>query len=122
MLQAGADQVVSPYKISGRRMALSALQPLIVDFMETVASPDDQGERIFAELEVAAESQLAGKTLEHACLGTSIVVLGIRSGEGGSMAVGPRGDTQLRPGDRLIVMGSPDELDELAPSVSRPRG
>lgn len=121
MLQAGANQVVSPYKISGRRMALSALQPLIVDFMETVASPDDRGERIFAELEVAAESPLVAQTLEQACLGTSIVVLGIRSAEGGSIAVGPRGDTELRAGDRLIVMGSPDELDELAPSVARPR-
>ncbi|MDI6857294.1 MAG: potassium channel family protein, partial [Dehalococcoidia bacterium] len=34
--RAGADRVISPYLIGGRRMALSALQPLVVDFVDTL--------------------------------------------------------------------------------------
>lgn len=117
LLQAGADQVVSPYKISGRRMALSVLQPLIVDFMETVATPRE-GERIFAELELDTDSPLVGQTLEAACGGTSIVVLGIRSGDA-PLAVGPRGDTMVRAGDHLIVMGTPDAIEAISPKVVR---
>ena len=34
MERAGADRAISPYAIAGRRMALSALQPLMVEFIE----------------------------------------------------------------------------------------
>lgn len=36
--RAGADRVVSPYTLAGRRMALSALQPLTVEFFDLLAS------------------------------------------------------------------------------------
>ena len=32
LLRAGADRVISPHTLAGRRMALSALRPLVVDF------------------------------------------------------------------------------------------
>jgi voltage-gated potassium channel Kch len=37
MRWAGADRTISPYAIAGRRMALSALQPLMVEFIDALA-------------------------------------------------------------------------------------
>ena len=34
--RAGADRVISPYAIGGRRMAMLALRPAVVDFIDTV--------------------------------------------------------------------------------------
>jgi voltage-gated potassium channel len=114
MLRAGADRVISPYSIGGRRMALSALQPLMVDFIDTLAA-GRHGEQILAELEASEESGLVGMTVEQcfqACPGTNILAIQKASG---ATHVGPRGATVLELGDRLIVLGDEAELECLRP-------
>jgi voltage-gated potassium channel len=115
MLRAGADRVISPYSIGGRRMALSALQPLVLDFIDTLAA-GRHGEQILAELEASEESGLAGMTIEgcfQACPGATVLALQKASG---AIQVGPRGTTVLEPGDRLIVLGDEAELECLRPT------
>lgn len=105
MKRAGADRVISPYAISGRRMAMSAMQPNVVDFIETLAhgrTPD----QILAELEVTAVSGLIGRTVASALAG-DIVALGLQRASG-ELIVGPRPDTELSEGDRLMLVG-PEE-------------
>ncbi len=119
MLRAGADRAISPYAIAGRRMALSALQPLMVEFIDTLAV-GRHGETILAEIEISAESGLAGRTIEdvmQACRGS--VVLGVQKATG-DIQVAPRGSTTLEMGDRLIVMGEEEELEAIRP-VAGPR-
>jgi voltage-gated potassium channel len=112
MLRAGADRVISPYRIGGRRMALSALQPLVLDFIDTLAT-GRHGEQILAELEVSEESGLAGRTIENCfrtCPGANILALQKASG---AIHVGPRGSTTLDLGDRLMVLGNEAELEAI---------
>ncbi|UCH86281.1 MAG: NAD-binding protein [Dehalococcoidia bacterium] len=120
MLRAGADRVISPYSIGGRRMALSALQPLMVDFIDTLAT-GRHGEQILAELEASKESGLAGMTIEgcfQSCPGATVLALQKSSG---AIQVGPRGATVLELGDRLIVLGDEAELECLRPpSLAEP--
>jgi voltage-gated potassium channel len=114
MLRAGADRVISPYSLSGRRMALSALQPLVVDFIDTLVT-GRHGEQILAELEASNESGLAGMTIEgcfQACPGATVIALQKASG---AIQVGPRGSTVLELGDRLIVLGDEADLECLSP-------
>jgi voltage-gated potassium channel len=114
MLRAGADRVISPYIIGGRRMALSALQPLVLDFIDSLAA-GRHGEQILAELEASEESGLAGMTIEkcfQACPGATVLALQKVSG---AIQVGPRGKTVLEPGDRLIVLGDEADLEALSP-------
>ena len=66
--QAGADRVVSPYLIGGRRMALAALQPIITDFIDLFPT-DTQGDRLLAEVAIDDESGLLGKELGEALEG-----------------------------------------------------
>jgi len=114
MLRAGADRVISPYSIGGRRMALSALQPLMVDFIDSLAT-GRHGEQILAELEASEESGLAGMTIERcfqSCPGATVLALQKASG---AIQVGPRGATVLELGDRLIVLGDEADLEALSP-------
>jgi voltage-gated potassium channel len=106
--RAGADRVISPYTLSGRRMALSAIQPNIVDFMETLAVGRNT-EQILAEIEVTEDSELLGLYLRHMLETVRVTVLGIQRADG-ELIVGPRDDVRLEAGDRLMVVGPEEEV------------
>ncbi|HXG36704.1 MAG TPA: NAD-binding protein, partial [Dehalococcoidia bacterium] len=119
MLRAGAERVVSPYAIAGRRMALSALQPLILDFVEALAS-SNQKEQIVAEIGVTPESGLAGQTIERSLESSpDIIVLGLQRASGETI-VGPRRDSVLSEGDRLIVLGEESQVARIAAAKATP--
>ncbi len=116
MLRAGADRVFSPYTIAGRQMALTALHPMVVEFIDTLATRAE-GAPVLAEIEISDLSGLAGRTIHellHTC--RSVVVLGIQN-PAGELRVGPDADTVLRVGDRVIVMGQESELEAIRPAI-----
>lgn len=107
--RAGADRVISPYTIGGRRMALSALQPMVLDFIDLLAV-GRYGEQILAEVQVEGGSTLDGATLARvfeAC--PSARVLGLQR-PGGQTVVGPGPEEPLAAGDRLIILGNEADL------------
>ena len=109
---AGADRVVSPYAIGGRRMVISALQPMMTDFIDTLVA-GRQGDLILAELEITKDSPLVGAALSDCfAKAPSTKVLGVRHSEG-SLVVGPKGDERLRAGDIVIVLAEEDEIARL---------
>jgi hypothetical protein len=64
LTRAGADQVVSPYVLSGHRMAFLAQHPAVVDFLDLVGiAPDLKLE----EIKVRPGSALDGATTGAAC-------------------------------------------------------
>jgi voltage-gated potassium channel len=62
LLRAGADKVISPSVIGGRRMAISILKPVSVDFVETLIHKNDL-EFELEEIITSESSTLAGKSL-----------------------------------------------------------
>jgi voltage-gated potassium channel len=99
--QAGADKVISPYRIGGRTIAFSALQPRVTDFVDSV-----RGDRWIAEIEIGESSDLVGLTIggvmrEREGVGA---VLALREPDG-ELIVGPSAETRLKLGDHLIVLG-----------------
>lgn len=109
--RAGADRVVSPYSLSGGRMAFLALRPSVVDFMDTVTlAPDLRLE----EVQVRDGSTLAGKTIREAVDahdGTAIVAL---KKSGRPLAINPDAHTRLEVGDLLVALGPVDALEAMA--------
>ncbi len=102
--RAGADRVISPYALSGRRMALSAIQPNMVDFMDTLAVGRNT-EQMLAEIEVTEDSGLFGLYIRHLVESSKQVkVLGLQRANG-DLIVGPSEDARLEMGDRLMVVG-----------------
>jgi voltage-gated potassium channel len=114
MMRAGADRVFSPYNIAGKQMALTALHPMVVEFIDTLASRRD-GAPVLAEFDVSEASGLAGRTI-HEVLHEfpSVVVLGLENASG-ELQVGPPVDTVLRMGDRVILVGQEKELESIGP-------
>ncbi len=110
--RAGADRVISPYSLAGRRMALSALQPLTVDFFDVLAS-GRQREQLLAELVVSDDSVIAGRNVHeamHNCGATALLAVQHPDGE---LLVGPPGSYVLQPGDRLMLLSNESDLDDL---------
>jgi voltage-gated potassium channel len=111
--QAGADRVISPYVLAGRRMALTALQPSMLDFVDTTPADTTTTETILVEPSVVAESRFIGGTLgEMFATARGTRVLGIHKRDG-QLIVGPPHDAPLQEGDRIIAMGPEAELEGL---------
>jgi voltage-gated potassium channel len=97
MVRAGADRTISPYGFAGRRMALAALQPLMVEFIDTLATGGHE-EQILAEIEISEGSGLGGRTVDDVVRSCrEAVVLGVQRASG-AIQVSPRGGTELEVG------------------------
>ncbi len=108
--QAGANRVISPYAIGGRRMALAAVQPIMTDYIDLFTGEDEGSDRILAEFAIDEDSGLAGHSLAEMLAGCrDVVVLAVRSAAG-NMRVGPPASTVIALGDRLTVVGDEDEI------------
>lgn len=109
--RAGSDRVVSPYRLSGTRMAALAFQPAMLEFVDMVSvAPDLRIE----ELVLGDHSPLAGATVRDAASPyDGVMIMAVRSPDG-ALLVPPRADTMLEAGDMLIVVGPMDALNDLA--------
>ncbi|MBX5489611.1 MAG: potassium channel protein [Chloroflexi bacterium] len=110
--RAGADRVISPYQIGGRRMALLALRPLAVEFVDTIL-PGPTEDMLLEEFEVRQGSSLAGQPLGTVRNGTAsgAIILAVRRGS--QLIRNPSADLVLQAGDELVAMGSKQALQAL---------
>jgi len=129
LLQAGANQVVSPYVAGGRTMAATALRPLAVRFMDLLSSSDCEVEEFQLSEDGALLGDLNGRSLAELELGrrSGAMVLAIRTPapkvgnpysyrgatyqqEESRLIANPGGEVRLAPGQMLVVMGSQEQL------------
>jgi voltage-gated potassium channel len=109
---AGADQVINPYRLGGTRLAMTALKPTVMDFVEaSLAGASEDLE--LAEVRVGADSDLAGKTLAGAEVRKrfGIIVVALKRGQESTFNPGP--DAVIEGGDVLVTLGSIAQLERL---------
>jgi voltage-gated potassium channel len=109
--RAGADRVVSPYALSGTRMAFLSLRPSVVDFLDMVTvAPDMRLE----EIVVRPGSRLVGKTIGAARAEyPQATILALKPA--GEPLVAAPGDAELLASDDLVVaLGPISALEEIA--------
>lgn len=113
LLRAGADRVLFPQSIVGRRMAQMLLNPEICDFLDVV-SHDESLELLLENFQVCQGSLVADKSLEESRIrdltGASLVGLK-RPGRGVISSL--RSDTVLRKGDIVFALGTRDQVEKL---------
>ena len=111
--RAGANKVVSPYQIGGRHMANCIVRPHITEFMDIVTF-DSGLELWLEEIEIAPDSDLIGQTVVESDLRrrTGVTLMIIHRAEGQS-ALMPSDSTRLEAADRLIVLGTREQLSQL---------
>ncbi len=114
LVRAGADRVVNPQLIGGRRMAAFALQPHVAEFLDVVMH-DESLEHRMEQIEIGADSPLSGRRLGEAGLAesTGVLLLAVRAAAGRAFLANPAAETVLAPGSILIVVGTASQLDAL---------
>lgn len=110
LTHAGADRVVSPYGMAGRRLAELAMRPRVVDFIDAALS---HGELAFSmeEVTVAAGGRLEGRSV-GALRDEGVFVLAVVRGER-EYEANPPADRHLAAGETLIVSGPAAQLETL---------
>ena len=111
--KAGADKVAMPNQIGGFHMATMLIRPNVVDFIDVLsnkASADLQVE----EMVVVKGSKLVGSKLGHflQASASGSTVLALNSLDGTSK-VNPSGQEIIYAGDKMIMMGTREQLDSL---------
>jgi voltage-gated potassium channel len=116
--RAGANRVISPYQIAGRRIASVVLRPSVVNFLDVAMEQRDMSMRM-EEVHIAQNSPMVGKALRESGIGkqTGAIIIGIH---------GPSGRTRvddsetkslsavvLQEGDILISMGNEEQIKSL---------
>ena len=96
-------------------MAVTAVQPLLLDFLEAPPERADGATSIVAELVVAAvDDGLVGRTLSELLANcASVRVLGIER-VSGELIVGPPATEVMRVGDRVMLFGNEAEIERLS--------
>ena len=113
LLRAGADRVISPDLIGGRKMALAAMRPNIVEFMDIVNLGAPTGYRI-DQIIVRAGAFITGKSLRESNIRqeTGVMIIGIKKNDG-RLAFNPSADMQIEDNDILIALGDSQQLKQL---------
>lgn len=114
---AGAHTVINPYALGGQRLALTATQPAVIDFIE--ASLGARGMDIdFAQISIPTNSTLAGQTLAGAEVRTrfGVIVVGLMRGD--TTLFNPAPDTRIEAGDVLIALGPREDIARCQQAVT----
>ena len=110
---AGADRVISPYYISGKRMAAWATRPVTSEFLDMVVHGGSL-EFSLSEITVSPNSAMLNKTLQDAEIRqkTGALVLAIKKW-GGEFDQQPQASTPIEQGDTFVVIGTQQQLELL---------
>ena len=106
---AGADRVISPYRMAGHLMAELAVRPALVDVLDTLHHGEsDIG---LEEVIVGPNTKVIGKTVADAGLldPSGAKLLAVRRRDG-SLHVNPSGELRREEGDLVIALGSESQL------------
>lgn len=107
---AGADHIVSPYEIGGRRMANLLLTPDLMKYVDVLVD-GRQMELALEHIKVHAASPLVGRSLRQVRMRetTGTLIVGISRPEQG-LVFNPKGGESFLEGDVILAMGTHDSL------------
>lgn len=111
--RAGANRVITPYSLAGRRIVTLVERPAVSDFLDEVMHSGDI-ELLLEQITIETGSPLVGKTLGSAALRThfGITVIACRHPDS-TFTTNPSATTELRAGAQMIVLGTHFQLQQL---------
>ena len=115
---AGANVVVSPFDVGARRMAHAILRPNVIRFLEYAFADEDTDIHI-EEIPVAESSMLVGVPLMESRIRQdhNLMILSIIKADG-EMVFNPSADTIIRSDEKVIAVGSSDDLNRLEKALN----
>jgi voltage-gated potassium channel len=120
LLMAGANRVISPYFISGVRMAALVTRPVASDFLDLMTHAGQIDFHLF-EIAVPENSPLVNKSIaESAIRHTSgALILAIKRADS-SFDLHPTAASKIEKNDILIVIGTQEQFEKLEVMVAAP--
>ncbi|WP_047152023.1 potassium channel family protein [Aneurinibacillus tyrosinisolvens] len=109
LLRAGADKVINPSSIGGRRMAMSIIKPVSVDFVDTILHSHEEDYGV-EEIVFQDSSVLAHKMLKEARVREEYGVTIVAIKRGAMIISNPGPEETLEPGDVVIVFGTKKQM------------
>jgi voltage-gated potassium channel len=117
--RAGAQRVVSPYLTGAQRMAITTLQPNVVDLMIIGTDGADQSALRLEEVLVTAGSEFIGKSLRDVEFKQrfGLMVAAIKRPDRAHLE-SPESDEKICDGDVLLVIGPAEKLERVAEAAA----
>ena len=118
LLRAGADRVISPFEIAGRRMAATVLRPNVLSFLDVLFRQGSVDLRL-EEVVVGEGSELVDKTLREYDLGrkTRAMIIAVSDSSGDPRfniaSDSSLAEVVLNVGDVLIAMSNDEQIGRL---------
>jgi len=118
--RAGADRVISPHSIGGRRMAAMLLKPMVWDYLDLVTRGQyiefnvENLEWRIDDVEIQPNAYLDGKSIDEAKIYSisGALILAVKK-RGVGFNTKPSKDTRLDPGDYIVAIGTVEQLAKL---------
>ncbi len=104
---AGADNVIMPDKIGGAHMATLVMLPDVVEMLSIMST---QSTAQFRVAEIQSNKNISLGELDMWSK-TNCTILGIKN-PGNHYTINPDASYQINPGERLIVMGSDEQIEK----------
>ena len=111
LVRAGADEVVSPYGLTGRRMAILAVQPSVLEVLDLLNLGSDIR---LEEVAVQAGTRLDGLTIAEArARFAGVAILALKK-PGSEVSPNPDHGVRLAAGDLIVALGPAEILNRMA--------
>jgi voltage-gated potassium channel len=110
--RAGANRTILPQRLGGRRMAMLAIRPLVVDFIESAVQSRGR-EFVLENIKVGPSSPIVDITVKEAlgCCGALAILLVKK--KDGNLVPNPPDETLLEFEDELVIIGTREQLRTL---------
>ncbi|MFC1555537.1 potassium channel family protein [candidate division KSB1 bacterium] len=109
LISAGADKVILPTQIAGRRMACMLTQPEVASFLDVVVETTEM-DLSLQEIDIEAGGKLDGVLIREANMPHQIRIIGLKEA-GKKMTINPGGNHRLEAGQKLVVLGENHEIE-----------
>lgn len=112
ILQIGANKIVSPYKLSGLKIAQGLIRPTLVDFMDLIIRRKELS-LYMEEFAVKKESQIVNRNLRESDIRrtANVIVVAVKK-PGEELVFNPSPDTKMETGDILLVLGDKNAINQ----------
>lgn len=112
--KAGADNIISPSEIGGRRMAAQMIKPTVVSFLDVMTRIGDI-ELSLEDIVIREGSTIIGKTLKELRLPkqTGLIVIAVKKQDSENLLISPNPEDILYREDTLLVLGTNSQLERI---------
>jgi voltage-gated potassium channel len=112
IIQIGANRVVSPYKLSGLKIAQGLLRPSLVEFMDLIIKRKEISLSM-EEIVVRQSASITGRNISECDIRkkADIIVVAIKK-PGENIVFNPNPESRIESGDTLLVLGKLEDINE----------